>query len=98
MSKKVKMDVDYFINKFEAIPDELWTTNQYHDNGKSCAMGHCGATERMQRTEESAAFEALFVRRLLNIPCINDGQYSQYPQPTPKARILAALSDIKQRG
>jgi hypothetical protein len=34
---------DYFIAKFEAIPEELWTTRVFRDGGKCCAMGHCGA-------------------------------------------------------
>jgi hypothetical protein len=35
-------DVDYFINKFEAITEEKWAilTFQSYD-GKRCALGHC---------------------------------------------------------
>lgn len=35
-------DVDYFIKKFEAIPETMWTINKLEDKGKYCANGLCG--------------------------------------------------------
>jgi hypothetical protein len=41
--------VDYFIDKFTAIDDELWTTENYHDgNGCKCALGHCGMNDECE--------------------------------------------------
>lgn len=41
-------DVDFFIRKFEAIPDELWTTGVFEftlgDKVLHCANGFCGVT------------------------------------------------------
>ncbi len=37
-----KYTIDYFIKKFEAIPEELWCTGQLTINGKHCALGHTG--------------------------------------------------------
>lgn len=35
-------DVDYFINKFEAIPEEMWCVGLWVDSeGRKCALGHC---------------------------------------------------------
>lgn len=35
--------VDYFIKKFEAIPEDSWCTGQFvdHFSGQRCAQGHC---------------------------------------------------------
>lgn len=37
-------DVNFFINKFEAIPEENWYTGSYHNDEKTkfCAAGLCG--------------------------------------------------------
>lgn len=100
-------DVNYFIKKFEAIPEDLWITGLYYSRDRSgfCALGHCGVTE-IDRTEEADALESLFISNLRDIQkvhikvrlvaSINDGLIDKYKQPTPKKRILAALYDIKK--
>jgi hypothetical protein len=41
-------DVDYFIDKFEKIPEELWCISIRHDGGgRSCAYGHCRPSAEM---------------------------------------------------
>lgn len=42
-----KFDVDYFINKFEAIPGTNWTTGELWNSqtGACCALGHCGVRD-----------------------------------------------------
>lgn len=78
----------YFIDKFSAIPDEEWCTRQYTDsNGRHCAVGHCVNAD--ERTGLGLLFDGT------PIPMINDGEEPRYPQETPRARILAALHDIK---
>jgi hypothetical protein len=47
-------DVDYFINKFQAIPEDKWIRLRlYHeDTGACCANGHCGVRAEGHITEE----------------------------------------------
>jgi len=91
----MKYDVDHFINKFEAIPDELWTTGKYNDGDKCCALGHCGQYDAQSHyNEETKALGLLFSVKY-DITLINDGKCDRYKQSTPKARILTALKDLK---
>lgn len=90
-------DVNYFISKFEAIPEEKWTTGRYIDeNGRCCAYGHCGVMPNLM-TEEAKALENLFAKILQSPDHVNDNKAIHYTQETPKARILAALYDIKKQ-
>ena len=34
-------DVNYFIKKFEAIPEGKWLVRSQGNNGNHCAVGHC---------------------------------------------------------
>jgi hypothetical protein len=89
-------DVDYFTNKFEAIPEESWCTGTYNFGDKRCAYGHCGLSEEvpsMANVPEARALRDLDRTRVFNR--INDGNDSRYQQKTPKQRVLAALKDIK---
>jgi hypothetical protein len=89
--------VDYFIQKFEAIPDELWCVGEFVDvGGRCCAAGHCGARLNGGNSNKP---EYMAIQKALgfHIYDINDGKLSTYPQPTPRARILAALRDVKAR-
>lgn len=103
--------VDYFIKKFEAIPEDKWLTRSYEDpfSGKKCALGHCGLTfseESKQKFgsaygEEFAALQIIFDGKAGGVDGgrvakINDGIDDNYNQPTAKQRILAALYDIKK--
>lgn len=55
-------DVQFFIDKFSAIPEDHWCTAVFTDgDGKHCANGHCGRTNSMHMTVESAALVALFL-------------------------------------
>jgi hypothetical protein len=97
-----KFDVDYFIKKFEAIPDEQWTTNAFVSfNAEkkidtSCAFGHCGAVFQFQETSESSALYHLGLSHNIEFDDVNDDVDSRYQQSTPKERVLAALADIKE--
>lgn len=83
--------VDYFIAKFEAIPDQLWAVrNLGTEGGPRCALGHCALGNDI--TKESCGLISL----LPNAMNINNGDDHSYPQPSPKQRILAALYDIKR--
>lgn len=93
--------VDYFIDKFTTIPDSEWCIGWFSDKeGRHCAYGHCGV-EVGNSTDESRALDRLFRKSDLAlydiIAEINDGRREEYHQSTPKARILAALEDIKKK-
>ena len=102
-----KYTVDYFINKFEAIPEEKWFSGSYHNvtMERFCALGHCGMRRSMGAmicagNDETNSLDFLF--KIISkdgdthVAKVNDGQDDRYPQPTPKQRILAALYDIKR--
>lgn len=107
-------DVDYFIKKFEAIPENKWqSVGQLCFDGKKCALGHIGVTLKDIQAngnilhKEGKALAELF-RLLVRIENNYLGDYERiylvndsltatnYQQPTPKQRILAALYDIKK--
>lgn len=94
-----KMDADYFITKFEAIPEDGWGTGAYVNGTQCCALGWCGEREPGDpsycKSHEADALEVILDYRTVNI---NDGAALDYPQRTPRARILAALRDAKKAG
>lgn len=85
-------DVDYFIKKFEAIPEEKWTVKKYVDKThRRCAIGHCGDIDGI----ESHCLRDLFLKIGLIVACVNDDISIEFPQDNPRGRILAALYKIK---
>jgi hypothetical protein len=82
--RKPKYNLDYFIRKFEAIPEDQWCTGDFVKvvNGKEqrCAFGHCGyrygpadglGFVEVIRTAEGGALE--FLVRTSALTSINDG-------------------------
>lgn len=92
-------DAAYFIAKFEAIPEEKWTTGNYSDYSGDClcALGHCGETARRE-TPEANALRKLARESRACPAAINDGEHPLYKQPTPKQRVLAWLRDAQKAG
>lgn len=97
--------VDYFIKKFEAIPEDSFYQGEYanpYDNTKKCALGHCGRGN-FHPTAESESLEMLIraysykTDIIATVSLINDGSIKEFQQPTPKQRILAALYDIRDK-
>jgi hypothetical protein len=99
-------NVDFFIEKFEAIPEEKWGIGRRVDTeNRRCALGWCYPTSKEARRSESIMFadygEAEMLIELFELSLIrgvggvNNGTNMNYQQPTPKQRILAALYDIK---
>jgi hypothetical protein len=87
----MKYDAIYFINKFDAIPDEKWTTGSYENEyGQRCAIGHCAPYYSLNYTEEVKGLMRLFY--FDSAAEINDG-YLEYVElgDTPKERIINAL-------
>jgi len=92
IKEKKRYTVDYFIKKFKAIPAKKWCEGTLSTGPAKCALGHCGVW-----THEWPS-EAIQLSRLLNnsVADINDGAILTYQQKSPKARILAALKDLKE--
>lgn len=99
----MKYTVDYFIKKFEAIPDEKWcVANRYNSLGQKCAHGHCYRgnpnlrnTNKIEEAFEKLATDNYHIVKAYGFGYINNGSDTRYQQPTPKDRVLAVLNDIK---
>lgn len=98
--------VDYFLQKFEAIPEEEWTVRKFkRPGGRKCALGHCGMDNNWEHTAESAALSTIFRNRWngkVTVVDVNDNN-SEFMRSlginggTPKQRILQALRIIKEQ-
>lgn len=90
----MEYNVDYFIAKFEAIPEDKWCTFSFIDyKGNCCALGHCGNRNYNEDTPEAKE-----LRRIMRQPvsAINDGHAAyQNLGSTPKQRIINALKQLK---
>ena len=96
-NKEVLIQASEFL---ASIPDERWQVGSYGTyGGRCCAVGHLGLADRMphdgdpmgdmRRTVKEAAVGLLGVA----LTAINDGRDPRFQQPTPKARVLAALDE-----
>ena len=96
----MKYTKKYFIDKFQAIPEEKWTEGILSQEGCCCALGHCGVLDLAKPTEEAKELthlllpvtkkyiEPLFAGEIvyyINDSCDELGD-------TPKQRILNALN------
>lgn len=52
MEKKNIYTVDYFIDKFSKIPEQLWMTEYFSDGTRCCAQGHCMSKELTRRIRD----------------------------------------------
>lgn len=92
-------NIQYFIDKFSAIPEEKWICGHLGNAtiGR-CAYGHCGG----YYTAEAKALSHIFIPLKEGHGTdggirINDGYTARYLHLNhPKHRILAALWDIQK--
>lgn len=91
----MKYTKQYFIDKFEAIPDDEIGRVSIDNH---CALWHCGA-ENYAETEESMALALLLnplaeteIQRIETIFRIND-----FDRRNPKQNILAALRNLPDK-
>lgn len=84
-------DLPKIIEYLEATPENSWCTDVVKTrDGKNCLLGHLfdyGGNHVMDAFEETVATTYMFYP-------VNDGTHPDYPQPTPKQRILQYLKDI----
>lgn len=100
--------VEHFISKFAAIPSDQIGTDQYSgcaygqcrsskhaQDGSETAEGRA-LTKLMRSLPNLTPVAGAAWEPYISTPArINNGDVAEYPQPTPKQRILAALYDIK---
>jgi len=91
----MEYNLDYFINKFEKIPEKLWLCGQFSDEygEQRCALGHCGFRVGKEKTLEG---DSLLNLTNLNIAKVNDGyeNYLHYGS-TPKQRVVNYLKSLR---
>lgn len=90
-------NAQYFIDKFEKIPEDKWCTKYFQEDDKHCVLGHCGVKNTAILTEEANKLIDLFFNHKIYITHVNDGLINEYNDPTPKQRILHALKDILEK-
>lgn len=98
-------DVDFFIKKFEAIPEEKWCRgDRQNDKGQRCAHGHCYPEDAdelqlsgfgFKNEDENSLIKLAKEAGYSGFAPINNGEDQRYQQDTPKQRMLAVLNDIK---
>jgi len=103
MKTETEFTVDYFIEKFGAIPEGRWTTGVYRDEeGRCCALGLCGARGPNDGCcwplEASKLSDLVTTEIGGTVTTLNDDT-GAWPKlgGTPKSRILNALRAIKER-
>lgn len=105
MNNQPVYDVSYFISFFEAIPEDKWCVDELFDGDTACALGHCevGLFSCENWNERQTALINLFMPvsptsgHAPSVAIVNDGKHPRYQQPTPRARILAALREIQSK-
>lgn len=95
-------DVDFFIRYFERIPEDQWCVGTMENTlGQHCAAGHCGAIDGRDGlgTMAKALNELMHTHTGWGVTIINDFKafHHHFNQPTPRARILAALREIQAK-
>ena len=101
--------IQYFIDKFSAIPEELWCSDiQQNDRGQRCAYGHCRPVEELEMgagndgeyTGEMRGLGSMSIEYFgnsMHMAHINNGTHPRFQQPTEKQRVLAALQWCKEQ-
>lgn len=96
------MDVQYFIDKFEAIPEDMWCTgNLLNAKGQQCANGLCGVRTmkeivefrgvsftKFHVTDEAKALTAIFADTILHA---EDGRLLNLESANPGYCLAAAV-------
>src|SRR6185369_15485362 len=65
----MKYTVDYFIGKFEAIPEHLFTTCKFEFMGARCMIGHTMDLQTIWRVQNQE-----WVKKHLDAPCLQEAR------------------------
>lgn len=105
----MKYNKQYFIDKFTAIPNDEWAIGKcIDDEGRKCALGHCGIrTLDKSYLDNEEAFNLVklltpiypkdisLIADVQVVYDVNDGNlYGDREETTPKQRILEALNSL----
>lgn len=95
--------LDEIIAMVEATDEDAWQTGTVRsaDSTRNCFFGHLFAHGEKLGGERHAnilwqAFEDSWATTYVIYP-VNDGTNPRYPQPTPRQRILAYLTDLREQ-
>jgi hypothetical protein len=92
--------LEQFRDYFAGIPEERWTTGQYCEtrDGVECRCAMYHLIHDFGRDKAGQMSLWLAGEHGILIIDTNDGDHERFQQPTPRARILAAIDEaIKRR-
>jgi hypothetical protein len=86
-------DIKELIAYMEATPEESWCVDlcRTDDRAQHCVLSH---VLNFAGVDGLDFFEERWATMSMMFP-VNDGQHEKYQQPTPKARCLAYLADLR---
>lgn len=89
--KEAVYDVDYFIKKVESIPEENWTTGEYHNiSGACCMHGHCGTGT----TDSSASIESMALYKIFKKLNITDKDVKENVVSRDSLTAIIRMNDM----
>lgn len=100
---KPEYNIEYFIEKFSAIPEDRWAMGTVLSENRSCALGHCGVRVAESGTAYTSTEEADALVKIfggadkLNFGIVwrvNDNCVDIRWGDTPKERILNKLLSL----
>lgn len=93
--------IQEMIDIFSPIPDEEWCVlTENGPNGTHCAVGHLrqrGKASLHDSIHHKLRGENQDGNIDWGLEAFNDSCMKEYQQPTPKARVLAALHDLLEK-
>lgn len=98
----MKYDLEYFIAKFEGIPEHEWCTGTYisADGLSKCAYGHCGVRASTPDTDEEKGLDAITgdIEGGYYISLVNDNKNDSFSEfgSTPKERVINYLKSLRK--
>lgn len=98
-------DVDYYIEKFKAIPVENWITGDFYDGDnpvRRCAMGHCLQEQPSfdtcmnlfdsKHNLEGYSLHQLFIDHGFTVGLVNDNETRDHPSPlTKRSKVVPRI-------
>lgn len=96
--KEALIDLDKIIEYLETTTEDSWCTDVLRTkDGRNCLLGHLhdyGGGDAGFGSYVCDMFEEVFATTFMFFS-INDGEHPNYPQETPKQRIVAYLKNMR---